>query len=191
MSRNSRRAPLVTTSLAVVAAVLLLRWAAHSATAPQQQPIRLMLKPEGGLSFDVRDAKTGDPMPCKLTLVGVDGTPDPEFTRIDIGRQEGDSLTAYNRILSLTGIGVVHVPVGTYDVTVSRGPEWDISVVRKLEDHAQGRVRGRAPRARRRQRRLGLGRLPRARVAVARLARADARPHLRVRRRRRADDRVD
>ena len=104
----------------------------------QSQPIRLMLKPEGGLSFDVRDAKTGDPMPCKLTLVGVDGTPDPEFTRIDIGRQEGDSLTAYNRIMSLTGIGVVHVPLGTYDVTVSRGPEWEINVVRKLKITPKG-----------------------------------------------------
>ena len=138
MSRLRHRLPLIATSVAVAAAVLLLRWAAHSATAPKQQPIRLMLKPEGGLSFDVRDTRTGDPMPCKLTLVGVEGTPDPEFTRIDIGRQEGDSLTAYNRILSLTGIGVVHVPLGTYDVTVSRGPEWEINVVHKLKITPKG-----------------------------------------------------
>jgi hypothetical protein len=146
MLRHRHRVPLVTTSIAVAAAVLLLRWAAHSATTPKTrtvtettaQPIHLMLKPEGGLSFDVRDAKTGDPIPCKLTLVGIDGTPDPEFTRIDIGRQEGDSLTAYNRIMSLTGIGVVHVPLGTYDVTVSRGPEWESNIARKLKITPKG-----------------------------------------------------
>ena len=119
--------------------LLLGRWAAHSAVPttapplPTPGPVRLTLKPEAGLSFDVRDAKSGNPIPCKLTLVGVDGTRDPEFTRVDIGHQDGDSLVAYNRILSLNGIGVVHVPLGTYDVTVSRGPEWDVTVVRKLK----------------------------------------------------------
>ena len=175
MLRHRHRVPLVTTSIAVAAAVLLLRWAAHSATTPKTrtvtettaQPIRLMLKPEGGLSFDVRDAKTGDPIPCKLTLVGVDGTPDPEFTRVDIGRQEGDgAIAAYNRIMSLTGVGVAHVPLGTYDVTVSRGPEWEIYTARKLKITPHGRGRDGAPRARRRHARLAVGRLPRARGAA-------------------------
>src|SRR5690349_12892038 len=125
--------------LAIAGTLLLGRWAAHSAVPqtapplPTAGPVRLTLKPEAGLSFDVRDAKSGNPIPCKLTLVGVDGTRDPEFTRVDIGHQDGDSLVAYNRILSLNGIGVVHVPVGTYDVTVSRGPEWDVTVVHKLK----------------------------------------------------------
>ncbi len=99
------------------------------------------LAPEGGLSFDIRDAKTGEPIPCKLTLVGVAGTPDPELTRVDIGRLESEgTLVAYNRIMSLTGVGVAHVPVGTYDVTVSRGPEWDIFVARRLKVGTQGAV---------------------------------------------------
>src|SRR5262249_8032381 len=105
-------------------------------TAPA--PVRL--KPEGGLSFDVRDAKSGEPIPCKLTLVGVDGTPDPEMTRIDIGRQEGDAITAYNRIMSLSGVGRGHVPVGAYDARVSRGPEWDITTVRRLKVKPTGAV---------------------------------------------------
>ena len=32
---------------------------------------------------------------------------------------------------SLSGVGVVHVPVGTYDVYVSRGPEWDFCAIER------------------------------------------------------------
>jgi hypothetical protein len=88
---------------------------------------------EGGLTFEVRDAESGALIPCKLTLVGVDGTPDPRFTRNDIGRQEGEgTVVAYDRILSIAGVGVVHVAVGVYDVYVSRGPEWDLAIERKV-----------------------------------------------------------
>lgn len=97
------------------------------------------LEPEGGLSFDVRDAKTGGLIPCKLTLVGVDGTRDPEFTRVDIARAESEgTVAAYNRLMSLTGSGVAHVPVGTYDVTVSRGPEWETFTARRLKIPPKG-----------------------------------------------------
>jgi hypothetical protein len=89
------------------------------------------LAPEGELAFDVREAPSGGPIPCKLTLVGVEGTPSPQFTRVDIGRPEGEgAIAAFNRIMTLTGVGAAHVPVGTYDVTVSRGPEWDIQTRR-------------------------------------------------------------
>jgi hypothetical protein len=105
--------------------------------APPPAPPRLPV--EGGLSFDVRDGQTGQLIPCKLTLVGVDGTPDPELTRVDIARQEGDgTIAAFNRLMSLTGVGVAHVPAGTYDVTVSRGPEWEIYTVRRLKITPRG-----------------------------------------------------
>jgi hypothetical protein len=108
-----------------------------TAMAPTPPPPRLPV--EGGLSFDVRDAQTGKPIPCKLTLIGVDGTRDPEFTRVDIGRQEGDgAIAAFNRIMSLTGVGVAHVPAGTYDVTVSRGPEWEIYTARHIKMTPRG-----------------------------------------------------
>ena len=84
----------------------------------------------GALAYEVRDGDTHALIPCKLTLVGVDGTPPPAFTRNDIGRQEGDAVVAYDRVMSLRGVGVVPVPVGTYDVYVSRGPEWDLHVER-------------------------------------------------------------
>ena len=104
----------------------------RSAHAAPVAPSPHNMKPEGILTFDVRDAANGESIPCKLTLVGVAGSPDPEFTRNDIGRQEGDAITAYNRIMSLSGIGGAHVPTGTYDVTISRGPEWDIHTERKI-----------------------------------------------------------
>jgi hypothetical protein len=91
------------------------------------------LPPEGGLTYEVRDADSDALIPCKLTLVGVDGTLDPRFTRNDIGRQEGEgTVVAYDRILSIGGVGVVHVPTGVYDVYVSRGPEWDLAIQRKV-----------------------------------------------------------
>jgi hypothetical protein len=113
--------------------------AVGGASPPPAVPPRLPV--EGGLSFDVRDAKTGDAIPCKLTLVGVDGTRDPELTHGDIGRRESDgSISAFNRIMSLTGVGVARVPVGSYDVTVSRGPEWEIFTARRVKVTAKGAV---------------------------------------------------
>lgn len=92
------------------------------------------LPAEGGLAYDVRDVDGGGLIPCKLTLVGVDGTPDPAFTKNDIGRQDGEgSVLAYDRVLSIGGTGVVHVPVGSYDVYVSRGPEWTLDISRKVK----------------------------------------------------------
>jgi hypothetical protein len=100
------------------------------ARAPAEAP-PVHLPAEGELAFDVREAPSGGPIPCKLTLIGVDGTPTPQFTRVDIGRPEGDgAVAAFNRIMTLKGVGAARVPVGTYDVTASRGPEWDIQTRR-------------------------------------------------------------
>jgi hypothetical protein len=124
------RVPLGLGVVALVALAVPRRPAATPAPAPPPPGAVApapRLPEEGGLSFDVRDAATGERIPAKLTLVGVTGTPDPEFTRVDIGRQEREgSIAAFNRIMTTTGVGAEHVPFGTYDVTVSRGPEWDI-----------------------------------------------------------------
>src|SRR5215831_18644014 len=81
-------------------------WAAVAPPAPLPK-----LSPDAGVSYDVRDAKTGKPIPCKLTFVGVEDTRDPEFTRVDIARQEGEgAIAAFNRVMSLTGVGVARVP---------------------------------------------------------------------------------
>jgi hypothetical protein len=83
----------------------------------------------GGLSWEIVDVATGQRMPGKLTLMGVKGSRDPRLSG-DIGHEEGDALLAYNRIFSLSGVGVAAIPVGTYDVTASRGPEWTIQTQR-------------------------------------------------------------
>jgi hypothetical protein len=90
-------------------------------------------RPEGDLAFDVREGRTHQPIPCKLTFVGIDGTPTPAFTRVDIGRAEGDrTIAAYDRVMSGEGLGIARVPVGTYDIYVSRGLEWTIAVLRHV-----------------------------------------------------------
>jgi hypothetical protein len=125
--------PLVATFV-LAAAGLIARRAGSSA------PPLPTLPPEGGLSFEVRDGTDGTRIPAKLTLVGVNGTASPRFTHNDIGRQEGESLVAFDRIFTLSGVGVVHVPIGTYDVYVSRGPEWDLYVARGVKVTPKGAV---------------------------------------------------
>jgi hypothetical protein len=81
---------------------------------------------QGGLSFEILDAATNRRMPGKLTILGVNGTREPKFSK-DIGVEIDDSLEAYNRVFSLSGVGVVGLPIGTYEITFSRGLEWTIA----------------------------------------------------------------
>lgn len=136
---SSRARALVVGACALAGAVIGFGRVRHAASAvAPAPPARVQLRPEGVLSFDVRDAKTGEPIPCKLTLVGADNTPDPELTRNDIGREEAGAIVAYNRIMSIAGVGAAHVPFGSYDVTVSHGPEWDIQTLRRVRVGAAG-----------------------------------------------------
>jgi hypothetical protein len=97
----------------------------------------------GGLAFEILDDATGQRGPGKLTFVGVQGTPDPKFAK-DIGLEDDDGwLAAYNRVFSITGVGVIAVPVGTYDVTISRGLEWTIATHRIKVTSAGAELRGR------------------------------------------------
>lgn len=111
---------------------------AHSNPPPPPPAARLRLPPVGELYYEVRDAATGQPMPAKITLLGVDGTPDPEWTRGDIGRQEGAAIAAYNKLLSASGTGAIYVAQGTYDIYISRGPEWDLFIARRVQIPATG-----------------------------------------------------
>jgi hypothetical protein len=93
----------------------------------------------GLLAYDVRDAMTDATIPCKLTFIGVEGTPRPLFTHNDIGRPEGElAIGAFDRVFSAVGSEDVRVPLGSYDIYVSRGPEWDISVHRQVKIGPEG-----------------------------------------------------
>ena len=88
------------------------------------------LPPVGDFAWDVRDAESGAPIPCKLTFVGAES---PAFTRNDIGRQEEGAIAAHDRVMSATGVGAMRVRAGTYDIWVSRGPEWDVFIARQVK----------------------------------------------------------
>ena len=106
-----------------------------SPAGQESRPVEKLDRHAGALvTWDVRDADTGRPIPCKLTFIGVDGTPNPAFTHTDIGRPEGEmAISAFHRVFSAVGGEDVRVPPGTYDIYVSRGPEWDVSVHRKVK----------------------------------------------------------
>ena len=84
----------------------------------------------GALAFEILDDATGKRMPGKITILGVKGTHDPRLSKGDIGSEDETSLQAYNRVFSLVGVGNVLIPLGTYEVTFSRGIEWTISTQR-------------------------------------------------------------
>lgn len=78
----------------------------------------------GRLAFEIRDAQSGQPIPARLTLIGAGGSPDPLLADGAVGEVVGRTLLADNTIRTLDGVGEVRVPPGTYDVHVTRGPEW-------------------------------------------------------------------
>ncbi len=73
-------------------------------------------------SLDVRVTAAGLPSPHRLRIQGRRGTPSPRF---------GGSDTAWgkDRIASHLGSYTVPVPPGTYRITASRGPEWELASV--------------------------------------------------------------
>jgi hypothetical protein len=78
----------------------------------------------GTVIIEIRD-DAGAPVPARLTFVAVGDTPKLFFTTTDIGREEVGAVAAYDRVFVLRGDCELRVPVGTYDVFISHGPEWD------------------------------------------------------------------
>src|SRR5262249_15864596 len=50
-----------------------------------------------------------------------------------VGVEEPGGTAASNRVFSAVGTGALRVPVGTYDIYVSRGPEWELYVARGVK----------------------------------------------------------
>jgi hypothetical protein len=77
------------------------------------------------LDFRITDT-SGQPIPGRLIIKGVDGTLDPRFVSVP------HVSASDNEVHSVTGEGRVDIPPGRYRVVVSRGIEW--SVVEKVID---------------------------------------------------------
>ncbi|MCB9729595.1 MAG: PHP domain-containing protein [Deltaproteobacteria bacterium] len=98
------------------------------ATPPDAGPAsdpEAALTPPPSLSWRVTDDATGESIPAKLTVIGVEGTADPtlDASALDLARPD-DGYAAHDRIFTLSGAGGVTLPAGTYEVWVTRGVEW-------------------------------------------------------------------
>jgi len=82
----------------------------------------LVLEHTGHVEYDVVDA-TGDHTPCKLTFYGHDGAGKPN-PMLGQGYLPGDIAHVE---FSPDGHGEVELATGSYDVLVSRGPEYGIA----------------------------------------------------------------
>lgn len=85
--------------------------------AEPQQPL-IELPAPAALTARITDA-SGGPIPCKLTLYGREGTPNPDFGP--------DSMAGAVKNCIYTHDGRVTRPInpGTYELIISRGPEYD------------------------------------------------------------------
>lgn len=77
------------------------------------------------LDFRITDS-SGQSIPGRLIVKGIDGTLDPRFVSVPHVSAAG------NEVHSVTGEGRVDIPPGRYRVVVSRGIEW--SVAQKIID---------------------------------------------------------
>ena len=93
----------------------------------------------GDLAFECASgaSPTAPTLPCKATIVGVSGTETPDFgTRHRAG-------AAKNRITTETGVGEARLAPGTYEVTLSRGPEHTVAkLAATVKDGETTKLRG-------------------------------------------------
>ncbi len=119
MSPALRRVAVPIVSIALALAVTLDRPSTASARSHTHHRQAAIAR----LSFEVVDGN-GHRVPGKLTLLGVGRTPKPRLGP-PTGLSFDGGVAALNRIFSITGQGAIDAPIGTYELIVSRGPEWD------------------------------------------------------------------
>lgn len=83
-----------------------------------------VLSKPGRILYSVKDGKDGRALPAKLTFKGLGASPDPYLGPTH------HSAGAQNVIFTGTGEGTSVMPPGLYEVTVSRGIEYEIHVER-------------------------------------------------------------
>lgn len=93
---------------------------------PDTKPRKKRKSKTGTLAVTVRDDR-GAKLPARLTFRPVGDTRRVYFTTTDIAREDTGAVSAFDRAFVLRGDADLRVPVGTYDVWASHGPEWDTS----------------------------------------------------------------
>ena len=86
--------------------------------ADTRGPLNVDLPAPGLVVAQITD-KAGKPTPCKVRFTGRDGTPDPDF-----GPDSADHAVK-NLVYSPNGHFRRELPPGSYDVSISLGPEYD------------------------------------------------------------------
>ena len=76
---------------------------------------------EPGASLEVQCRDASGPMPCKVTIEGRGGTPDPDFGPRHAAGPAGNQITDDD------GAIAVALRLGKYHVTASRGPEYALA----------------------------------------------------------------
>lgn len=82
-------------------------------------------RPKGNLAFRITDPN-GKAIPVKLTLIGQEGTRDPELSKGPEPVEVEGGIAVAHRVFARGGRGAFALPHGRYQVFVSHGPEWTL-----------------------------------------------------------------
>lgn len=88
--------------------------------APDNAPLQMQVASPAVVHALVTESGTGAPMPCKLTFLGRENTPDPDLGITSERR-------ARNTVDLMRGEELIALPAGSYDIVFSRGIEYDIT----------------------------------------------------------------
>ena len=91
----------------------------HSLKVDSAKTQMLTLPTPAAVVAKITDSDDG-PVPCKVTFYGTDGTKDPDFG------PDSTHGSVKNCVYSVTGSFRRTIDAGTYDVIISRGPEYDV-----------------------------------------------------------------
>jgi hypothetical protein len=96
-------------------------------TVNPQGPNRCVLRdlPQGRISVDIIDP-AGNRVPGKVSFNGLGETRTPYFRPVNPARSEGYWEAARNSVFPIRAAEIVNLPVGTYGVSASAGPEYSI-----------------------------------------------------------------
>jgi hypothetical protein len=92
----------------------------HVRAGSEPTIVRFVAPQAERLDFRITGAD-GLPIPARLMVMGIDGTPDPRFASMPHVSAAG------NEVHSVSGEGHVDIPPGRYRVTASRGVEWSVA----------------------------------------------------------------